>query len=61
MTKLRVIEEFLHYLKSTDKSENTIRNYQCDLSNFANWFHDINNEQLTLPKLVRNKTKSHVS
>lgn len=52
MTKLRVIEEFLHYLKSTDKSENTIRNYQCDLSNFANWFHDINNEQLTLRKIT---------
>jgi integrase/recombinase XerC len=52
MTKLRVIEDFLYYLKSTDKSTNTIRNYRCDLANFANWFYNTNNEQLALRKIT---------
>jgi integrase/recombinase XerC len=52
MTKSRVIEDFLYYLKSTDKSTNTIRNYRCDLSNFAKWFYNTNNERLVLHKIT---------
>ena len=52
MAKLRVIEDFLNYLISSDKSSNTIRNYRCDLGNFASWFFETNNEQLTLHKIT---------
>ena len=40
MAKLRLIEDFLYYLKSSDKSKNTIRNYRSDLTIFAKWFYD---------------------
>lgn len=52
MAKLRLIEDFLYYLKSSDKSKNTIRNYRSDLTIFAKWFYDTNNEQLVLHKIT---------
>ena len=45
-------QEFEHYLRSLDRSENTINGYLSDLSLFARWFFDTNGEPLRPDRLT---------
>ena len=43
----RLLQRFIEYLRSHDRSEQTIRSYSSDLKLFGKWFHETNREELT--------------
>ena len=52
MAKIKVIEEFVLYQKSFDKSDATIKSYRSDISIFSMWFKETNSEILSFSKIT---------
>ena len=52
MKKIAIIELFLSYLNSSDKSPATISSYRSDLYLFAKWFENENHEILSAIKIT---------
>lgn len=48
----KIINQFEEYLKTQGKSENTIKNYMCDLNKFCNYFTGKNINQIQVIDLM---------
>ncbi|WP_119344924.1 tyrosine-type recombinase/integrase [Facilibium subflavum] len=52
MDQLHLIETFIDYLKTNDRSSATIKSYASDLYLFAKWFEEKNHEELQAKKIT---------
>lgn len=52
MAKNTLIESYIAYQKSTDKSPMTLSSYRSDLIQFAIWFESVNKEDMRLTNIT---------
>ena len=46
------IRRFIRFLKESERSPETIKNYRCDLEGFADWFHETNDDDMEPQKIT---------
>ncbi|MBA2655925.1 MAG: tyrosine-type recombinase/integrase [Tatlockia sp.] len=59
MAKIQLIENYIAYQKSTDKSPATLSSYRSDLVQFAIWFQSVNGVEMKMLNITPTDTRQY--